>query len=311
MLINDSEVYYRSTFDNEMEIETVVQKYAEQLFGPNSIYLPQARISTVGGRGSIPDAIVIDIEGEEWFIVEAERASHGTWEHIAPQVSRQLTAVSSNETRELILSLALDQISNDSAILQIFQELGVEELDIHGLLNTILHKAPTIAIPIDAIPKDLKDWIQSLRNNAKIWIIEKYVNINDTEKVLYSLPDEIMPTMATSSTPSGEVTTVTRGSAPWQELISSGLLTEGTRLIMEYGPRGRTKQTFHGIARRDGVEVDGKIYSPSYGAVRCIQKAGSLRKNANGWTAWKTENGDYLDDLYKQMTENEGKTTDK
>jgi hypothetical protein len=303
MLVNESEIYYRAAFNNEEEIENVVKKYSEKLFGPNSIYLPQTRISTVGGKGSVPDALVIDVEGEEWFLVEAERSSHGTWEHIAPQVSRQLTAVSSSETRELILRFALEQVTNDSAVRQIFQELGVEELEIHGLLQRILRKAPTIAIPIDAIPKDLKDWVQSLRNDTKIWVIEKYVSIHDGNKILYSLPDETLPTMSTSSTPAGNVTTVTRGSAPWQELIGSDILTEGTKLMMEYGPRGMPKQTFYGIATRDGIELDGKVYSPSYAAVQCIQKAGSKRETANGWTAWRTEKGEYLDDLYKQLSD--------
>jgi hypothetical protein len=92
MLINDSQQLVKTSFDGEAEIESVVQKYAEQLFGSSIIYLPQTRISTLGGKNTIPDAIVIDIQSEEWFIVEAERAVHGTWEHIAPQVSRQLAS---------------------------------------------------------------------------------------------------------------------------------------------------------------------------------------------------------------------------
>ena len=87
MLVNDTEQFLKTNFENEAEIERVVQQYAQQLFGGSIIYLPQARLSTVAGRGSIPDALVIDVEREEWFVVEAERAAHGTWEHIAPQVS--------------------------------------------------------------------------------------------------------------------------------------------------------------------------------------------------------------------------------
>src|SRR5262249_48592049 len=111
MLINDQEIFIKAQFDNEAEIDLVVQKYAEQLFGSSSIYLPKTRISTSGGRGTIPDAIVIDVQAEEWFIVEAERAAHGTWEHIAPQISKQLAATSTPETKELILQVALNLIA--------------------------------------------------------------------------------------------------------------------------------------------------------------------------------------------------------
>jgi hypothetical protein len=71
MLINDSQQFVKTSFDNEAEIERVVQKFAEQLFGSSIIYLPQTRISTLGGKNTVPDAIVIDVQAEEWFVVEA------------------------------------------------------------------------------------------------------------------------------------------------------------------------------------------------------------------------------------------------
>jgi hypothetical protein len=123
MLINDSQQFVKTTFDNEAEIERVVQKYAEQLFGSSIIYLPQTRISTLGGKNTVPDAIVIDVQAEEWFVVEAERAIHGTWEHIAPQVSRQLAAVSSARTRELILQIALKLVAQSRTLRELFLDL--------------------------------------------------------------------------------------------------------------------------------------------------------------------------------------------
>jgi hypothetical protein len=57
MLVNDTDQFLKTNFENEAEIERVVQQYAQQLFGGSIIYLPQTRLSTVGGRGSIPDAL--------------------------------------------------------------------------------------------------------------------------------------------------------------------------------------------------------------------------------------------------------------
>src|SRR5690606_778096 len=139
--INRNETLYRAPFDNEAEIERVVQDFAQQLFGSNILYLPQTRISTIGGKGSVPDAVVIDVEAETWYIVEAERAVHGTWEHIAPQVSKQLAAVASTKTRELILRAALEQVQSGMAR-GVFEELGIEQLAIHGRLQGILSKSP-------------------------------------------------------------------------------------------------------------------------------------------------------------------------
>lgn len=306
MLVNSSDKFLRVPFNDEAEIERVVQDYAEQLFGPNIVYLPQTRIATIGGKESIPDAIVIDIESAEWYIVEAERAVHGTWEHIAPQVSKQLAAVASPKTRELILLAALDQVKQSQGVKDVFMELGISELTIHGHLQAILVKPPLIAIPIDSIPRDLKEWVQTLRNDAKIWVIEKYAHVEQPDRILYSIPDETLPTLSTKSTAYGKISTFTRGSAPWQELIEANVLKNGDPLLMEYGPRGKPRQTFRGTVRKDGIEVNGKVFSPSYAAVEHIRNAGSDRKTANGWVVWKTPDGKYLDDLYQQIGSSAG-----
>jgi hypothetical protein len=302
MLINDSQQFVKTSFDNEAEIERVVQKYAEQLFGSSIIYLPQTRISTLGGKNTIPDAIVIDVQTEEWFIVEAERAVHGTWEHIAPQVSRQLAAVSSAKTRELVLQIALKLVKQSKKLRELFVDLNIGELEIHGTIQGILHKVPTIAIPIDGVPKDLKEWAQTLRNTVKIWVIEKYAPVGNSGPVLYSIPDENLPTITTGSTQeSGLPTVTTTGSQPFQELLNAFPSLEGQQVFLRYGPRGKPKQTFQGTLRKEGIEVDDKVYSPSYAAVHCIQKLGSPRNTANGWIMWKTKAGKYLNELYQEI----------
>lgn len=302
MLINDTRQYQRAPFSNEAEIEEVVRKYADQLFGANIIYLSQARIATLGGAGTVPDAIVVDVEGEEWYLVEAERAVHGTWEHIAPQVSKQLAALASPATRQALLESALNQVAQEPSLPQMLSDLGLTQLEVHGHLQRILNKPATIAIPIDAIPKDLKDWIQTLRNTTKIWVIEKYISVNGTPDTLYSLPDENLPTLMTSTSAAEGISRVTtRSSQPYQDLIDSGLLQEGQELVMEYGPRGRPRQKYRAVARAEGLEVDGRIFSPSYAAVYCMNKAGSSRRTANGWVSWKTPAGEFLDDLYKRV----------
>lgn len=302
MLINDLQQFVKTSFDNEAEIERVVQKYAEQLFGSSIIYLPQARISTLGGKSTVPDAIVIDVETEEWFIVEAERAIHGTWEHIAPQVSRQLAAVGSARTRELILQIALKLVAQSRPLRELFLDLDIGELEIHGRIQSILQKVPTIAIPIDGVPKDLKEWAQTLRNTVKIWVIEKYAPVGNSGQVLYSIPDENLPTITTGSPRgAGSPTMTTTGSQPFQELLNAFPSLEGQHVFLRYGPRGRPKQTFQGTIRKEGIEVDNKVFSPSYAAVHCIQQAGSPRKTANGWIMWKTKDGRYLNDLYQEI----------
>jgi hypothetical protein len=303
LLINDSQQFQKTPFVNEAEIESVVQKYAEYLFGSSIIYLSQTKISTLGGKNTVPDAIVIDVESEEWFVVEAERAIHGTWEHIAPQISKQLAAVGFADTRQLILQLALDLIKQNKKLRALIKELGINEFEVHGRIEKILRKRPTIAIPIDAVPKDLKEWAQTLRNTVKIWVIEKYALAADPGSVLYSIPDETLPTLTTGPGQGGTDPPVITppGSQLFGELLDAFPLLEGQHVFLKYGPLGKPKQTFEGTIKKEGIEVEGKVYSPSYAAVACMKKAGSSRKTANGWTMWKTEQGKLLNDLYQEI----------
>ena len=302
MLVNGQRQYARGSFRDEAEIEDVVQRFAEQLFGSAIIYLPQARIRTAGGRGTVPDAIVIDVESAEWYIVEAERAIHGTWEHIAPQISRQLAAVVSPDTLASVLQLALTSVASDGELKEALRNLGITELAIHGHLERILRKPPTIAIPIDGIPRDLREWIVTLRTNVKLWVIEKFVAVSDSADVLYLLPDENQPTLSTTQHAGRDLATVqTSSSQPLQELVDARPDLVGQTMTLEYGPRGGPRRTFSGILRLDGIEVDGAVYSLSYGAVYCMQQAGSTRRTANGWVMWRAPSGELLSEIYEQI----------
>src|SRR5262245_41159221 len=99
MLVGNGVQYVAVPFSDEAEIEKVVQDQAEFLFGSGAIFLPKTKIATGGGKSTVPDGFVIDLERKCWYLVEAERAIHGTWDHIAPQVSRQLAAVGQLESR--------------------------------------------------------------------------------------------------------------------------------------------------------------------------------------------------------------------
>lgn len=292
VLIGDNDTYNRTPFRNEAEIETVVQKYAEYLFGSRIVYLPKAKVKTLGGWGSIPDGFVIDVQGEEWFIVEAERATHSTWGHIAPQISRQLAAVESASTGQRVAQLAVEAYRDNSSIRDTFRDLGIAELDVAGKLNSILSKPPTIAIPIDGVPRDLEQWARTLRNTVKIWVIEKYVSSSDSTKVLYSLPEDDAPTITTRSVGGQSITTRATGALPFQDLVDGELLHEGQKLTLRY-----RQQNFEGIVRKDGIEVDERTMSPSAAAVACMRKLDNNARSANGWVLWRTEEGAYLSDL--------------
>ncbi len=158
MIIYNDEKFFNNTFNDENELEIVVKNNYEHLFGPSSIYLPKAKISTSSGTGTIPDGFAIDIENKKWYIVEAELGSHNVWNHIAPQATKQILASLQDGTKSKLIDIASNMYSNDEEVKEKFNELKIKEIDVRKVLSSIFSLNPIIAIPIDYISNDLKDW---------------------------------------------------------------------------------------------------------------------------------------------------------
>lgn len=291
MLITDETKYIKTPFRNEDELEQVVISNFEYLFGPTSIYLPKKLIKTGDGTGTIPDGFAIDLGERKWYLVEAELLHHNVWNHIAPQVSKQIIASLQPISRKTIEDLAVEQYQSDDTTKEKFDDQGIKEINVRKVLSEILEKEPQVGLPIDLISGDLKEWARTLKYNVKLWRISKYVEFNNPEKIIYEFPEEFKPELDTEEEKevSDAKTEISRYEATISDLINSGLLNVEDVLVMEYKPRNGQKKSYEGIIEDDGsISLLGQTFSsPSYAALAGIQDAGSNRKTVNGWTSWK------------------------
>lgn len=296
MLILEGRRFVLKPFDSEAELERVVVENAEYLFGPASIYFPKSLIATRDGAGTIPDGYVLDLERRVWYIVEAEISRHSVWSHIAPQVAKQIIAASNPVSKQTLTDIAAERVRNDVDLQERFADEGIEVIDIRRVLGEILAKEPIVAMPIDAVKDDLREWANTLRIPVKLWIVRKYVEFGKPENVMYEIPEEFGPVAATAVEDDETQAEKARYDVTVADLIDAGLVTVGQCLLMPYKPRNGSQRTYEGIICDDGsIEVLGKRFSsPSYAAVFGIQDAGSTRKTVNGWTAWRTHDGELL-----------------
>ena len=136
MIILDDKKLIEAKFRNEQELEDVVVANSEHFFGPTSVFIPKAKIKTADGTGTIPDGFAIDLASRSWYVVEAELGHHSIWTHIAPQVTKQLLAISRSETRQLleeILSNGAGNLSRRRARKQLRDDVRVEQTDRYDL----------------------------------------------------------------------------------------------------------------------------------------------------------------------------------
>ncbi|NMA64771.1 MAG: DUF4357 domain-containing protein [Clostridiaceae bacterium] len=305
MLIFKDTKFIKSPFDSEAELEQVIVDNYEYLFGPDSFYLPKTMIKTADGAGTIPDGFAIDLGAKQWYIVEAELGHHDVWRHIAQQVSKQIVASSQPSTKQKLGDISAQMYLDDEYTKEKFSSLGIESVDVRKVIREILKGDPIIGIPIDIIPNDLKDWARQQRLKVKLWIVSKFVQLNNNENIIYEFPEEFQPALDTEEEdkPQKANAKYTRYDINIVDLIEADIISIGEILTMTYKPKGGRAKQFHATVLEDGsLELlDQQFSSPSNAAVAGIQAAGSDRKTVNGWTSWKNSDNKTLADLREQL----------
>lgn len=311
MLIFNDKKFIQANFEDEDELERIVLENYEYIFGPGSFYLPKKLIKTREGIGTIPDGYAIDLNARRWFIVEVELGRHNVWNHIAPQISKQIIAAQQELSRKLLVEIAVNQYKEDDSIKDIFSDLNILELDVRKVLSEILETTPLIGLPIDAISSDLKDWARTLKNDVKLWTVRKYVEFGDPKNIIYEFPEEHKPVLDTQEekeidTIGQDRTSIATYDVSITDLINADCLHVGDKIIMSYKPRNGIQRNYDGTIEEDGsISVLGKKFSSlSYAALFGIQDAGSERKTVNGWTSWRTAQGVLLSELREKYLEN-------
>ncbi len=216
-----------------------------------------------------------------------ERGIHGTWEHIAPQIVKQITAMQNPETKSKITENYIKEISRKHGFTESLSEIDIKGISIHDRINKILKKEPIIALPIDFVPNDLEEWALSLKVPVKIWLVEKYSDLKGN--ILYNIPEIDKDNGKKNGGGTDYKIDRSSGGLLEKKVVRAGFLKEGQRVYMDYGKMGESKTHFDGIIRLDGIEVVGTVSSPSTSAVRCIQTVNPERTRTNGWLSWKTD----------------------
>ncbi len=292
MLIFKNQKFIKSSFESEAELERVIIDNYEYLFGPDSFYLPKAKIKTADGVGTIPDGFAIDIREKRWYIVEAELGHHDVWNHIAKQVSKQIVASQQLETKRILEDISAELYSKDDELKDKFDGIGIKSVNVRKVIRDILETDPIIGIPIDSISDDLKDWARQQRHKVKLWIVNKFVEMNKSDNIVYEFPEEFKPALDT--TEERELTKNPEKIAQYDveliDLVHAKLLKTGEQLMMVYTPRNGTQKQYKATIMNDGtMKLKNQLFnSPSYAALVGIQDAGSNRKTVNGWISWKT-----------------------
>lgn len=294
----NGKTYSKIEFNSEEEVENVIINNFKLLFGDYSILLPKSMISTSGRKGTIPDGIIIDFDSKQWYIMEVERGIHGTWEHIAPQINKQITAIQNDDTKVKITENCIIEIQKNKNFIELLSEINISEINIHGEIEKILRKDPIVSLPIDYIPNDLEEWAENLKIKVEIQLVEKFSD--KAGNILFNMPDLEIKTSDEKIEKEIKEISDKKPENLLELVVKAGFLSDGEKVYMEYGPKGTKKKRFEGIVHINGIEVNGVISSPSISSLRCIQEVSPTRTTNNGWVTWKTMDGKVINDKWEK-----------
>ena len=114
IITSGSDIWVRSDFALESDLEKSISASSSSLFGSSRIYLDIKRsIKSSFGRRSIPDGYLLDLSGHKprLYVVENELASHDPIRHIAVQLLQFSMAFddSRSSVQQLLFSQVVEQ----------------------------------------------------------------------------------------------------------------------------------------------------------------------------------------------------------
>jgi hypothetical protein len=196
--------YFFVSYDEEPELQKIVEEIALDLFGEHSFIFPKSKLmSKKAELGTIPDGFILDISDPDnpiLYVLEVELRSHGL-EHIATQILK--FAISYRESRPK-LNVFLKEIIRADSNLEKKIEDRLTESKKFKYLDQLIDSAmdediPTVIVPIDGLDESLKQVQNYINVPIRYLPIETYINRETGETVhrfkpLYQEEEAAIPT---------------------------------------------------------------------------------------------------------------------
>ncbi|MCJ7744208.1 MAG: hypothetical protein MUO99_06575 [Dehalococcoidales bacterium] len=303
MLLIDGVKYELWIPPNEDEIEQVVKKHTQEIFGEESIYLDlKQKLKSRSGIGSIPDGYVIVFgDSPQWHIVEVELSSHPLDQHIVSQVSRFIAGIK-NAAAQKTMTDVIYQAVLIEYLAYIKMEKRVQTGETYKFLSDIISKPPVLTIIIEKDTEELREAISTLAH-PEIKVIEFQTFIR--EGVGLAVHAHLFePLCESEKGEKGEKGNGEKGGrksgkrVTVKDLMDSGIVEAGQTIYGWYKGRKYEATILLPTGRIQLAHDDSVYNSPSASGKRI------LGHEIDGWTWWRTTraNGEecLMDELRKE-----------
>lgn len=173
IIIKDGVRYLPHQYKDESELENLVKKHIEFIFGNNSLFFEKSKIKSEAGIGSIPDGFVFLPFEQKWYVIEIELSQHPLYDHIVPQILRFNSAIKNPATKNKIINAFEKEIENNQSLNYKYKNAGVKK-ERYKLLTEVINENPEIVIIIDKKTKELEGVCDGLPFASKVIEFKTY-----------------------------------------------------------------------------------------------------------------------------------------
>lgn len=173
IIVKDSVKYLSHHYNDEFELENLVKKHVEFIFGNNSLFFEKSKIKSKSGIGSTPDGFVLLPLEQKWYIIEVELSQHPLHEHIVSQISRFCSAIKNPATRQRLIDVFDEEVINNSKLNYKYKTIKIKK-ERHKIFTEVINRNPEITIIIDEKTRDLEDVCDILPFTPKVIEFKTY-----------------------------------------------------------------------------------------------------------------------------------------
>jgi hypothetical protein len=170
-VLSERDIFRQKSYKgNEEALQKAVVNHSKRVFGDDTIYFDLKKRVASNLRPRVTDGLLLDLTDSKqprFYIVEYELSSHDM-ERVAVQLIGFATALKDKGTISDIMDVMYPEVRADSRAKRLLKNWwdranrgieGVEEPDLHFLLNFILRQGPGVLVVIDRVTQDVLDAI--------------------------------------------------------------------------------------------------------------------------------------------------------
>lgn len=183
----NNKAYSEFQYAKEMDFEREVVANSKLFFGVGSIYIDaKKKIASKNLGNSIPDGFLFDLsdkDNPEFYLVEAELATHDFFKHIFPQVTKFFGFFKNSKSQAELVEKIHTIVTTDITLKNEFKK-HIGDKEVYKFIKDTIERSQNILLLIDGEKKEMPEIIETYTDTwgkmVKHILIKKFVNNGDS-----------------------------------------------------------------------------------------------------------------------------------